>query len=200
MGGNGSRNAAASIAILMAALGCANLGGYVWADSLPEPAKDQPRQYRLIQGDVLNVRVFNHNDVSGRVRVRADGHVTIPLVNDVDAAGKTTEELAKNLERLLGSYIKDPVVTVSLDEAAPTRISVLGEVARPGVYPVESGQGVLRALAAAGGLTEFAHTDRIFVVRPTLPKRIRFTMDGLSTPDDHSSRFRLENDDVVLVK
>jgi polysaccharide export outer membrane protein len=198
MGRGKSRIAAASIAIVMAVLGCANLGGYVWASSLPDPA--QPRQYRLAQGDVLNVRVFNHNDVSGRVRVRPDGHVTIPLVNDVEAAGKTTEELAKHVERLLGSYIKDPVVTVSLDEAAPARISVLGEVARPGVYPLESGQGVLRALAAAGGLTEFAHTDRIFVVRSTMAKRIRFTMDGLSTPEDHSSRFRLENDDVVLVK
>src|SRR5216684_4630444 len=149
-----------------AALGCANLGQYVWADSLPDsPATSDP-EYRLVPGDLIFVKVFNQDSLSGRTRVRPDGRVTIPFVNDVAAAGVSTQELAKRMEVLLRDFIKTPVVTVFLEELAPAQLSVMGEVTKPGVYPLDrTSQGVLRALAAAGGLTEFAHKDRIFVVR-----------------------------------
>jgi polysaccharide export outer membrane protein len=126
--------------------------------------------------------------------------VTVPFVNDVRAAGLTTQELAKMLEGRLLEFIKAPVVTVFLEELGPVQLSVLGEVARPGVYPLERGQGVLRAVAAAGGLTEFAHKDRIFLVRSGTPGRIRFALEALSTPGSRSARFRLQNDDVVIVQ
>jgi polysaccharide export outer membrane protein len=184
-----------------AVVGCANLGEYVWADSLPEPAADPVGQYVLGPGDTVYVRVFNQESVSGRTKVRPDGRVTIPFVNDVPAAGRTTEELAKTLQSSLREFIKQAMVTVSLEEAAPAQLSVLGEVARPGVYPLDrTNQGVLRALAAAGGLTDYAHKDRIFVVRAGAPGRIRFTLDGLATPGSRSARFRLQNDDVVFVQ
>jgi polysaccharide biosynthesis/export protein len=182
------------------ALACADLGQYVWVDSLPEEAATFNAQYRLAPGDLIFVRVFNQDALSGRTRVRPDGQVTIPFVNDVPAAGRTTQELAKAMEVLLRDYIKSPVVTVFLEELAPSQLSVLGEVAKPGVYPLERNQGVLRALAAAGGLTEFAHKDRIFVVRAGQPQRIRFTLESLSTPGSRSSRFHLQSDDVVVVQ
>jgi len=184
-----------------AALGCASLGQYVWVDSLPEPAANPAGEYVLGPGDTIYVRVFNQEGVSGRTRVRPDGRVTIPFVNDVQAAGRTTEELSRTLQGTLRDYIKQAVVTVSLEEPAPAQLSVLGEVARPGVYPLDrASQGMLRALAAAGGLTEFAHKDRIFVVRSGSSGRIRFTLDGLATPASRSARFRLQNDDVILVE
>jgi polysaccharide biosynthesis/export protein len=185
-----------------AALACANLGQYVWAESLPDsPATSDP-EYRLVPGDLIFVKVFNQDALSGRTRLRPDGRVTIPFVNDVPAAGRTTQELAKSMEVLLRDFIKTPVVTVFLEEMGPAQLSVLGEVTRPGVYPLDRTQGgVLRALASAGGLTEFAHKDRIFVVRAGgTPGRIRFTMEGLSTPGSRSARFRLQNDDVVVVQ
>jgi polysaccharide export outer membrane protein len=184
----------------VAALGCTDVGKYVWADALPEAQAKSETEYRLTPGDMIFVRVFNQDPLSGRTRIRPDGQVTVPFVNDVPAAGRTTQELAKNLEVLLRDFIKSPVVTVFLEELGPAQLSVLGEVTRPGVYPLDRSQGVLRALAAAGGLTEFAHKDRIFVVRPGAPGRIRFTLEGLSTPGSRSARFRLENDDVVLVQ
>jgi polysaccharide biosynthesis/export protein len=187
-------------AIAVAAFGCGGLGNYVWADSLAESAENTAGEYRLAPGDVIFVRVFNQDAVSGRTRVRPDGRVTIPFVNDVPAAGRTTQELAKALEVLLRDFLKQPAITVLLDELGPAQLSVLGEVARPGVYPLDRGQGVLRALAAAGGLTEFAHKDRIFLVRAGAPQRIRFSLEGLSTPGSRSARFRLQNDDVVLVQ
>lgn len=192
---------AAFLGIVVTALGCANLGQYVWADSLPDPPANAAGEYLLVPGDLIFVRVFNQDPLSGRTRVRPDGRVTIPFVNDVPAAGVSTQELAKRMEVLLRDFIKQPVVTVFLEELAPAQLSVMGEVARPGVYPLDrTSQGVLRALAAAGGLTEFAHKDRIFVVRGGNPGRIRFTLEGLSTPGSRSARFRLQNDDVVVVQ
>jgi len=185
--------------VAAAALGCANLGQYVWADSLPEMPANAPGEYLLAPGDMVLVRVFNQDALSGRTRVRPDGRVTVPFVNDVPAAGRTTQELAKALEVLLRDYIKAPVVTVFLEELGPVQLSVLGEVTHPGIYPLERGQGVLRALAAAGGLTEYAHKDRIFLLRAGNPGRIRFSLEALSTPGSRSGRFRLQNDDVIIV-
>jgi polysaccharide export outer membrane protein len=185
---------------LMGLFACADLGPYVWADALPPPPASQAGEYLLAAGDTILVRVYNQESVSGRVRVRPDGFITVPFVNDVPAAGRSTRDLAATLQTRLRDYLNQPVVTVSLEEMGQTRLSVLGEVARPGVYQVERGQGLLRALAAAGGLTEFAHKDRIFVVRAAAGQRIRFTLDGLARPDSRAARFGLQDDDVVLVQ
>src|SRR6267378_1966905 len=164
--------------LLAAALGCAGMGEYVWADTLPETPATAGAEYRLAPGDLIFVRVFNQDPLSGR----------------------TPQELAKTMEARLRDFIKAPVVTVFLEELGPAQLSVIGEVARPGIYPLERGQGVLRALAAAGGLTEFAHKDRIFLVRAGSPGRIRFRLEQLSIPGTRSARFRLQNEDVVMVQ
>jgi polysaccharide export outer membrane protein len=191
----------ALLGLLAAAVcGCASLGEYVWAESLPEAGEKASGEYRLAPGDLIFVRVFNQDAASGRTRIRPDGQVTVPFINDVRAAGLTTQELAKLLEGRLLEFIKAPVVTVFLEELGPAQLSVLGEVAHPGVFPLERGQGLLRAVAAAGGFTEFAHKDRIFLVRPGTPGRIRFTLEALSTPGSRSARFRLQNGDVVIVQ
>jgi len=189
-----------ALALALAAAGCANLGPYVWVDELAETAPPAGGEYTLAPGDSIFVRVFNQDNISGRTRIRPDGRITVPFVNDVPAAGRTPEQLASTLESLLRSYIKQPVVTVSLEEVGPTHLSVLGEVARPGAYQVERGQGILRALAAAGGLTEFAHKDRIFVLRSGPQQRIRFSFDALSVPNSPAARFRLQDQDVVVVQ
>ena len=190
----------ACLVAAIAAICCANLGPYVWADSLPDPPGNPTGEYLLAPGDVIFVRVFNQEGLSGRTRIRPDGRVTIPLLNDIQAAGRTTEALANSVQDQLREFIKQADVSISLEEVGPAQLSVLGEVAKPGVYPLDRSQGVLRAVAAAGGLTEFAHKDRIFVVRPGAPSRIRFSLEGLSTPGSRSARFRLQNDDVILVQ
>jgi|SRR4051794_38630027 polysaccharide export outer membrane protein len=185
---------------LLLAAGCADLGPYVWVDAVHEPATAGTGEYVLVPGDAVMVRVFNQDNVSGRTRVRPDGRVTVPFVNDVPAAGRTPRQLAEALQTALRGFINQPVVTVSLEEVAQTHFSVLGEVARPGVYQVDHGQGVLRALAAAGGFTEFAHKDRIFVVRSNQGQRIRFSFDALATPGTSAARFQLQDQDVVVVQ
>lgn len=160
--------------------------------------------YVISTGDVLQVRVFQQEAMSARVRVRADGKVSLPLVNDVTAAGKTPTSLAAELQARLKEFINTPVVTVSLEESRPLLVSVLGEVVRSGVVTLEAGSGVLQALAASGGLTDFAHRDGIFVLRKvpgeSEPRRFRFRWDSLSQAQGPAARFVLLPGDVVVAE
>jgi polysaccharide export outer membrane protein len=182
------------------------VGDYVWADDLSEPAHPADAEYVIAPGDVLGVRVFNQEGMSGRARVRPDGKISLPFVNDVEAGGQTPAALARRLQSRLKEFINNPVVTVSLEEAGPIQVSVLGEVAHPGVFPVQSGANVLQALAAAGSLTPFASRDRIFVLRKTPPGskvplvRVRFTYQKLAHAEGRSAAFRLRDGDVVVVE
>jgi polysaccharide biosynthesis/export protein len=160
--------------------------------------------YLISAGDVLLVRVFQQEAMSARVKVRGDGKVSLPLINDVIAAGKSPTVLATELQARLKDFINNPVVTVSLEESRPVVVSVVGEVVRPGVVTLEPGAGVLQALAASGGLTDFAHRDGLFVLRrhaaQPQPKRLRFTWEVLARGEGPAARFTLLPGDVVIAE
>jgi len=194
-----------AIAFALAA-GCSHVGDYVWVDAVSEPSAPGETEYVIAPGDVLNVRVFSQEGMSGRARVRTDGKISLPFVNDVEAAGQTPAALARRLQSRLKEFVNNPVVTVSLEEPGPLQVSVLGEVAHPGVFPVQAGANVLQALAAAGGLTPYASNDRIFVLRRSPPGsklplvRIRFTYDKLAHAEGRAAAFRMRDGDVVVVE
>jgi polysaccharide biosynthesis/export protein len=170
---------------------------FVWADTIPNSAAEGP--YLIAPGDTLSVRVFNQEGISGTVKVRPDGMITLPFLNDVQAAGVTTVQLAQRIQTRLTEFLVNPVVTVALQETRPLEVSVIGEVQHAGIYRLEPGAGVLNALAAAAGFTDFADRDRIFVVRNgTL--RIRFTYAALSQVRERAAQFRLQPGDVVVVE
>jgi polysaccharide biosynthesis/export protein len=160
--------------------------------------------YLISSGDVLQVRVFQQEAMSARVKVRGDGKVSLPLINDVLATGKSPALLAAELQLKWKDFINNPVVTVSLEESRPVVVSVVGEVVRPGVVTLEAGAGVLQALAASGGLTDFAHRDGLFVLRKVpaqpAPKRLRFTWEVLSRGEGAAARFTLQPGDVVIAE
>ncbi len=188
--------------LLVFALGCYTpRGAFLEVDE--KLLVDDPG-YRISPGDVLQVRVFQQEAMSARVKVRGDGKVSLPLVNDVLAAGKSPGALAAELQVRLKDFINTPVVTVSLEESRPVVVSVLGEVIRPGVVTLEAGSGVLQALAASGGLTDFAHRDGLFVLRrmpaQIAPKRLRFTWEILSRGEGPAARFTLLPGDVVVAE
>jgi polysaccharide export outer membrane protein len=147
------------------------------------------------------VVVYRQEGMTSRERVREDGKVSLPLIRDVQAAGLTTSELSEQIQNRLKDYINVPAVTVAVVETRPLVVPVLGEVAHPGQYTMEKGAGVLDALAAAGGFTEFAHRDRIFVLRrqPKLT-RIRTTFEALSRGQGRAGALRLQAGDVVVVE
>jgi polysaccharide export outer membrane protein len=183
------------------AAACASAGGAISVEQYSEPPDSGSDEYEINIGDMLNIQVWDQAQMSGRMRVRTDGRITLPLVNDAIAAGKTPGTLAKDLEASLKSVVLNPKVTVVVEDSKPQTISVLGEVTKPGPQSLESDTGLAKALAAAGGFTNFAHRSRIFVVR-TKPKliRIHFTYDEITRKMGAASAFRLKPGDVVIVE
>jgi polysaccharide export outer membrane protein len=171
---------------------------------LPD-ASSASREYVIGIGDVLNIQVYTPDQrderVSGRMNVRADGRISIQFINEIEAAGKTALKLASDIENGLKSQIRQPLVTVTVEVSSPLSISVLGEVNKPGVTTLPPNAGVADALAAAGGLTQFAHKGRIYVVRPRpQPTRIHFTYDSVTKTAGKASQFRLQPGDVLIVE
>jgi len=188
--------------LLVAATACATSGPYVWADDYIAAVEKHPRQAYLIAiGDLVAVRVFGHDDLSVRERIREDGKISLPILKDVDAAGLAPQALGEQVRARLKDYVNAPVVTVTVEESRPLIIPVLGEVTRPGQYTLEKDSGVLEALASAGGLTDYAHRDRIFILRrQSAPVRIRTTFSGLSQGQGRASALRLQRGDCVIVE
>jgi polysaccharide export outer membrane protein len=187
------------ITLLLAS--CRHAGAYVWADEYAEALRDPG--YQISSGDLLSIRVLNHDELSARVRVRSDGRITVPYLQDLPAAGLVPTELADKLRDGLTAFVNHPYVTVIVEEPKPTTVSVTGEVVRPGVYPFDAPAGVLQALASAGGLTQFAHGDDIFVVRRNgegAPVRIRFRYEALAHAEGRAGTFSLQRNDLIVVE
>ena len=158
--------------------------------------------YLVGNGDQISVQVWDNEKLSVRTRVRSDGRISVPLVGEMAVEGKSPQQIGKELESRLstGRLVLAPRVTVTVDDARPLSISVIGKVTRAGTYAFPGGVGGADALASAGGLTEFAHKNRIFVVRQTpTPVRIRFLFDALFDQSRGSAIFRLRSGDVVMV-
>lgn len=181
----------------------AAIGQFVWAaDYLAQTPNAARGTYLVGAGDMLSVQVFDNDRISTRGRVRSDGKLAMPLLKDLDVAGKTPLQIAGDIEKLLrdSNLVVNPRVNVVVDEVPLVQISVLGAVGRAGNFAMNPGTGVAEALAGAGGLTEYAHKDRIFVLRkvPT-PVRIRFTFASLTDVGPAGS-FRLQQGDIVVVE
>lgn len=175
------------------------LGTYVWASQLG-PDEVGTSDYVIVTGDVLSIRVYGQEAMSTRAKVRSDGKISMPFLGDVSVLSKAPVAVAREIESSLKSFVNSPSVTVSVEEFAPTTVSVLGEVAHPGQLSLERNAGVLQALANVGGLTENASKDAIFVLRDKpVARRIRFTYESL-THAPPESPFHLRPGDVVVVE
>jgi polysaccharide export outer membrane protein len=183
-----------------AGAGCGGSAGtYVWSTQLP-PDERGPNEYVIAAGDVLSVRVYGQEGMSTHAKVRSDGKISVPFIGDVGVLGKQPGVVAKEMEGSLKSFITTPNVTVSVDEFQPITVSIIGEVAHPGTIAIDRSTSLLQALANAGGLTENASRDDIYVLRSApVPRRIRFTYE-LLTRNPPTSTFRLRAGDVVVVE
>jgi len=185
--------------VLVAALGCGTTGPYVWARDL-KPDEVGSADYSIVIGDLLSVKVFNQEPMSTKARVRSDGKISMPFLGDVLVLGKSPATVGHEMEAGLKAFINSPNVTVSVDEFQPTTVTVLGEVSKAGTISIERNAGVLQALAGAGGLTDNASRDDIYVLREApVPRRIRFTYDSL-VQFPPAQTFRLRPGDVVVVE
>jgi polysaccharide export outer membrane protein len=173
---------------------------FVWASRLGKP-DEQASVYRIGPGDEIYVLVADQQALSGLFTIGPDGSYIQPVVGNVALNGLTPKEATQQLTARLAGILVRPQVTVSVTKRRPIRVSVIGEVQRPGRFELPYDESVLSALASAGGLTEFGDRDSIYVVRrePHL-LRIRFRLRDLSGPEAISARFRLNDSDVLVVE
>jgi polysaccharide biosynthesis/export protein len=196
----------AACALSVLAAGCATMADpFVWVDELPQDALvAQP--YAIRGNDQLQVTVFKQESLSGEVLVRSDGQITLPLIGDVPVVGLTPPKAAEEIARRLAStgYIDKPSVSVAVVETRPPAFAVLGEVSQPGNFQLLPGTTVLDGLALAGGLSEFANHQRVFVIRRNgpdgKPQRVRFDYDRLSRLDGKAIVFTMADGDVIVVE
>jgi polysaccharide export outer membrane protein len=129
--------------------------------------------YRIGPQDVITINVWKEPDISRVVPVRPDGKISIPLLNDVLAAGLTPMQLANVITEGLKKYMNGPQVTVIITEINSRRVYVLGQVGRPGAFPLLPNMTVLQLLSSCGGFTEFANSKKIYILRTVGDKQVK---------------------------
>jgi polysaccharide biosynthesis/export protein len=139
-------------------------GTHGTASVTPTAATDDPN-YIIGPQDVLDVDVWKEPEVTRTVPVRPDGRISLPLLNDVKAAGLTPMQLAAQITTSLKKFVADPQVTIVVSQINSQRIYILGEVNRPGALPLLPDMTMLEGLSNAGGFTIFAHIKKIYLIR-----------------------------------
>src|SRR5580704_15813671 len=172
--------AAATAAIGGLAAGCAGPGEYVWFHQLPPETAAANSEYIIGVGDIVSIRVLGHEEITLHQRVRSDGRLALLLIGDVEAKGKRPSALKAELEGRLKDYVVSPTVSVNVDESQPITVLFFGEVGHQGAVSLEHDRRLVHALALAGGLSDFASHNGIFVVRrgPN-PIRVRFNYESI---------------------
>lgn len=186
-------------ALLSVTIGaCASSRRGVAVDELVKENEQREHVYRLASGDLVDVSTWGQEPFSGTYRVRGDGRITLALIGDVTVAGLTPQQAATTIAQRLEGIILEPKVTVSVSEPRVPMVSVLGEVRMAGHFELHDGDSVLDLIARAQGLTEFADTDAIYVLRDD--QRIRFSFTDLVRGVGAGLSFRLRDHDVIVVE
>jgi polysaccharide biosynthesis/export protein len=170
------------------------------SDDAKKPATADPN-YVIGDQDVLDVSVWKEPEVSRVVPVRPDGKISLPLLNDVQAAGLTPSQLAAEITESLKKYVTSPQVTVIVTTINSQRIYILGEVTRPGAFPMLPGMTVMQALSSAGGFTAFAKMKSIYVLRNENGKKVKypFNYKQAITGKNSDQDIQLKAGDTIVV-
>jgi polysaccharide export outer membrane protein len=162
---------------------------------------DNDSTYKIGPQDMLRIDVWKEPDISRLVPVRPDGKITLPLLNDVQAAGLTPIQLATKISEGLKKYITSPQVTVGVTEINSRRIFVTGEVARAGAFPLLPNMTVLQALSSSGGFTQFARLKNIYILRMEDGKQVKhpFNYKDAVSGKHPEQNIMLEGGDVIVV-
>jgi len=159
-----------------------------------------PPGYVIGPMDVLEVLFWKDKDLSAEVTVRPDGKITLPLLNEVQAGGITPEQLRVTILEQAQRFVEEPNVVVRVKEIKSRQVYILGEVAKPGTYPLGGPTTVLQLIATAGGFNEFADTGGIVIIRPSPegPNRIRFRFKDV-VKGNMAQNIELKSGDTVVV-
>ncbi len=170
----------------------------------PQEAAPPPSDYLIGPGDNVNIIVWRNPEVSQSVPVRPDGKITTPLVEDLQASGKTSTELARDIEKALAKFIQQPVVTVVVTGFVGTygeQIRVIGQAAKPQALSYRVDMSLMDVLIAVGGVTEFAAGNRASIIRTVNSKaqKMAVRLDDLIKDGDISANLPMRPGDVLII-
>jgi len=190
------------VVLIGSGMALASCAGY----PAPPPNAAENPHYRIGPGDGLYIFVWENKDLSTGVVVRPDGRVSFPLVNDVLAAGKTPTQLSQDIQRRLAKYVKDPVVTVMVNNFVgqySEQVRIVGEATKPSALPYKRGMTVLDVMIAVGGTTQYADGNRARLIRTVANGRVQETyallLDRLLKDGDISVNVPLEPGDIIII-
>lgn len=156
-----------------------------------------PKSYVIGAEDQLGIQVWREPEVSGAVIVRPDGRITLPLIGEVQAGGKTPEELTKVVAERLSEFLNRPEVMVSVTNVRSKKYFITGQVYRTGAFPLVVPTTILEALSASGGFQQWAKRKKIIVLRGD--KRIKFNYNDVIKGKNPDQNIYLENGDHIIV-
>lgn len=192
---------AGQIAILIGLSGCASTSDF----AAPTTATQlQTHDYLIGPGDTVNVIVWRNPEVSMSISVRPDGKITTPLVEDVVAIGKTSTELARDIEKALAKFIQQPVVTVIVTAFSGPygeQIRVIGQAAKPQALAYRQGMSLMDVLIAVGGITEFASGNKANIIRVVDGKqqKLNVRLSDLIKDGDISANVPVRPGDILVI-
>ncbi len=191
----------ALVAFALALAGCASFG----TSHPPAPLMASTATYNYLvgPGDILNINVWRNPELSSTVPVRPDGKVSTPLVEELVAQGKTSSEIARDVEKALGKFVRDPVVTIIVTTFVgpySEQIRVVGEATRPQFLPYKQKMTVMDVMIAAGGLTDFADGNKATIVRAAEGnKRYSVRLQDLIRRGDISANVEMLPGDILII-
>ena len=200
--------------VLTFAGGLAAQAGAANSSNVPAPAQPtatssanpatKPHDDTFIIGadDVLAVNVWKEPDISRSVPVRSDGMISLPLAGELQASGQTPHQLELAIAGKLKSYISEPEVTVIVQEIRSQKFNILGQIARPGSYPLSNASTVLDAIALAGGFRDFAKQKNIYILRQNPDggqSRLPFNYKEVIKGKDSAQNIKLQPRDTIVI-
>ncbi|MFZ4757136.1 MAG: XrtA/PEP-CTERM system exopolysaccharide export protein [Burkholderiaceae bacterium] len=192
-----------STALVVAA---ALLAGCASSSLPPAPAKaaaGPSYQYQIGPGDALEVNVWRHPELSAKVPVRPDGKITVPLIEDLPAIGRTPADLGREIEQRLQKYVREPNVTVLVTNFvgnAAEQVRVVGQAMRPAALPYKQGMTLLDVMIQVGGITEYASGNRAVLIRQSENnKQYGVRLRDLLKGGDVSANVEVQPGDVIMI-
>jgi polysaccharide export outer membrane protein len=160
--------------------------------------------YQIGPGDVLEISVWRHPELSAKVPVRPDGRITVPLIEDMSAAGRSPADLAREIETRLAKYVREPNVSVlvtSFVGNASEQVRVVGQALKPAAIPFKQGMSLLDVMIQVGGLTEYASGNRAVLIRqtPAGPQQYSVRLRDLLKGGDVSANVEVQPGDVIMI-
>ncbi|MDO4905334.1 MAG: polysaccharide biosynthesis/export family protein [Lautropia sp.] len=192
-------NIRSSFTLLLAAF----LGACVQLPPAPEKAPEHDYIYQIGPGDELDIKVWRNTDLSVKVPVRPDGKITAPLIKDIVAVGKTPQVLGQEIEERLGTYIRDPSVSVVVTRVVGDPLSVIrviGQAGRPGSVPYQRGMTLLDVMTQVNGLARNAAGNNAVLIRAIENnKQYRIRVDDLLKGGDPSANIEIAPGDSIMI-